>query len=63
MTFTTEVSQDGKEERGETVKVAYLKDYLADRPLDLKYMGQKLPGDPQKRQKLLEGLKDMLPDL
>ena len=42
------------------MKVAYLKNWLEDRPLDLKYLGQRLPGDPEERQILLGMFKNIL---
>ena len=42
------------------MKVTYLKDWIEDRPLDLKYLGERLPGTPEERQKLLEMFKNIL---
>ena len=42
------------------MKVAYLKDWIEDRPLDLKYLGQKYSGSSQQRQELLGYLKQLL---
>jgi hypothetical protein len=37
-----------------------VKDWLEVRPLDWRFLGQRLPGDPRKHQKLLELFKDIL---
>ena len=42
------------------MKVAYLKNWLEDRPLDLKYLGQRLPGTPEERQELLAMFRNIL---
>lgn len=42
------------------MKLAHLKNWLEVRPLDRKYLGQRLPGDPEERQKLLGFLREIV---
>ena len=42
------------------MKVAYLKNWIEDRPLDLRYLGQKYSGNPRQREELLGYLKELV---